>query len=61
MPELSSKALSQSQMENEALAAVLQLAEVTGALTLEEVLEYRVTDESFFVQRWWLYEEYFQS
>ena len=44
-PTPSSKALSQSQMESAGLAAVIELAEGTGALTLEHILEHRVTDE----------------
>ena len=39
------KQLSQSQMEGAGLAAVIQLAEGTGALTLKVVLQHRVTVE----------------
>ncbi|KAG1672408.1 RNA-directed DNA polymerase from mobile element jockey [Nymphon striatum] len=39
------KAISQAQMESAGLAAVIELAEGTGALTLEEIMENRVTEE----------------
>ena len=32
-------------MENRGLASVLQMDEGTGALTLEEIMEHRITDE----------------
>ncbi|KAG1654985.1 hypothetical protein GQR58_024759 [Nymphon striatum] len=39
------KAISQAQMESAGLAAIIELAEGTGALTLEEIMENRVTEE----------------
>ncbi|KAG1677198.1 Echinoderm microtubule-associated protein-like [Nymphon striatum] len=39
------KVISQAQMESAGLAAVIELAEGTGALTLEEIMENRVTEE----------------
>ena len=37
--------LSLAQMEKAGLASVIQLAKGTGALTSEQILEYRVTEE----------------
>ena len=37
--------LSQAQMEGAGLASVIQLAEGSGALTLENIVKYRVTEE----------------
>ena len=41
----SNKTLSQAQMEGTGLASVIQLAEGSGALTLENIFKYRVTEE----------------